>query len=248
VRNPLTDLQDVESKIPAPSGKHLSVKTISADETLATISGRPFLPPCYSHCMEWRTLTLDEWKPVSRPVALVAIAFYLLFLLYSANNRSGFLFLDLANLMIHEAGHPLFGILGGGAETGFGHTLMVLGGTLFELIVPLACVAYFFFRRESTGTAFCAFWFFENFLYIGTYMADARTSALLLVGSGDSDWEVLFTQWNLMLHDTQIAQATRTLGWLGMIASAAWFAYRAFGRSSGTEVIAVSESQPWMRS
>ena len=198
--------------------------------------------------MEWRTLTLDEWKPASRPVALIAIGFYLVFLLYAASNHSGFLFLDNANLMIHEAGHPFFGILGGGAETGFGHTLMVLGGTLLELIVPLACAAYFFFRRESTGTAFCAFWFFENFLYIGTYMADARTSALLLVGSGDSDWEVLFTQWNLMLHDTQIAHATRTLGWIGMLGSVSWFAYRAFGRSSGTEVIAVSESQPWMRS
>jgi hypothetical protein len=176
--------------------------------------------------MEWRTLTLDDWKPVSRPVALVAIAFYLLFLLYAARNPSGFLFLDNANLMIHEAGHPLFGILGGGAETGFGHTLMVLGGTLLELIVPLACAAYFFFRRESTGTACCAFWFFENFLYIGTYMADARASALLLVGSGDSDWEVLFTQWNLMLRDTQIADITRTLGWLGMLASIFWFAWR----------------------
>jgi hypothetical protein len=189
--------------------------------------------------MEWRTFTLDEWKPVSRPVALIASGFYLVFLLYAASNHSGFLFLDNANLMIHEAGHPLFGILGGGAETGFGHTLMVLGGTLLELIVPLACAAYFFFRRESTGTAFCAFWFFENFLYIGTYMADARTSALLLVGSGDSDWEVLFTQWNLMLHDTQIGHATRTLGWIGMLGSVSWFAftlsregYRAFRRPS----------------
>jgi hypothetical protein len=157
---------------------------------------------------------LDDWKPVFRPVAVIALSFYLLFLLYAATNRSGFLFLDLANLMNHEAGHPRFGILGGGAETGFGYTLMVLGGTLLELIVPLLCAVYFFSRRESTGTAFCAFWFFENFLYIGTYMADARASALLLVGSGDSDWKVLFTQWNLMLHDTQIAHATRTLGWL----------------------------------
>ena len=187
--------------------------------------------------MEWPTITFEDWKPVSRPVAIIAIAFYLLFLLYAANNRSGFLFLDLANLMIHEAGHPLFGVIGGNAEYGFGHTLMVLGGTLFELIVPLVCAAYFFFRREATGAAFCAFWFFENFLYIGTYMADARASALLLVGSGDSDWEVLFTQWNLMLHDTQIAHATRTVGWLGMLASVSWFAYCSFRRASQSHVL-----------
>jgi hypothetical protein len=180
--------------------------------------------------MPWRTISLDKWKLVSRPVAIIALSFYFLFLVYAAHQRSGFLFPDYANLAIHEAGHPLFGILGGGAESGFGYTLMVMGGTLLELTVPLACASYFFFRRESTGTAFCAFWFFENFLYIGTYMADARTSALLLVGPGDSDWEVLFTQWNLMLHDTQIAHATRTLGWLGMLASVAWFAYRALRR------------------
>jgi hypothetical protein len=191
--------------------------------------------------MQWPAIYLDDWKPVPRPVAIIAIAFYLLFLLYAAKNGSGFLFLDLANLMIHEAGHPLFGIIGGGAETGFGHTLMVLGGTLFELIVPLVCAAYFFFRREATGAAFCAFWFFENFLYIGTYMADARASALLLVGSGDSDWEVLFTQWNLMLHDTQIAHATRTLGGLGMLASVSWFAYRAL-RRPGVEPNSSAES------
>jgi hypothetical protein len=214
--------------------KHLS------DGTLVAVSAGVLLDPCYSLPMPWPTLSLEDWKPVSRPVAIIALGFYGLFLIYAALDRSNFLFLDYANLMIHEAGHPLFGILGGSAESGLGYTLMILGGTLLELIVPFACAAYFFFRRESTGTAFCAFWFFENFLYIGTYMSDARTRALPLVGSGDSDWEVLFTQWNLLLHDTQIGHATRTLGWLGMLASVAWFAftlsrrerYRSFRRPS----------------
>jgi hypothetical protein len=184
--------------------------------------------------MPWPTIApglaqMDDWKQISRPVALLASALYILFLLFAAFDRSGFLFLDYANLMIHEAGHPLFSIFG---ETGFGNTLTLLGGTLLELLVPLACAAYFFFRREATGVAFSAFWFFENFLYIGTYMADARTLALPLVGSGDHDWELLFTQWNLLLHDQQIGHAIRTFGWLGMLASVAWFAYRSFRPSS----------------
>jgi hypothetical protein len=178
--------------------------------------------------MRWPTITLDEWKPVSRSVVVIALAFYLLFFLYAGLNRGNFLFLDYANLMIHEAGHPLFGLFGG---TPFGYTLMILGGTLFELIIPLACAAYFVFRRESAGVAFCSFWFFENFLYIGTYMSDARTLALPLVGSGDHDWEILFTQWNLLLRDQQIGHITRALGWLGMLASVSWFAWRAFRRS-----------------
>jgi len=183
------------------------------------------------------TLALDDWKPVSRLGAVICISFYLLFLLYAAAMGPKFLILDFANLMIHEAGHPLFGILGGGGEDGFGHTLMVLGGTLLELIVPFACAVYFFFQRQGFGTAFCSFWFFENFLYIGVYMSDARRASLPLVGGDESDWTILFTQWNLMLHDTQIAHATRTIGWLGMLASVAWFAYRAFHRASQSHTL-----------
>ncbi len=74
--------------------------------------------------------------------------------------------------------------------------------------------------------AFCSFWFFENFLYIGTYMADARALALPLVGSGDHDWEILFGQWGVLQYDQRIGGITRDLGWLGMLAVIAWFAWR----------------------
>ncbi len=169
-----------------------------------------------------------EWKPVSRVAGISWLVVYVLFLLYAAFDQSGFLFLDYANLMIHEAGHPLFGIFARSDEAGFGYTLMILGGTLAELVAPFACFIYFFFKRETTGAAFCAFWFFENFLYIGTYMADARTLALPLVGSGDHDWEILFTHWNVLIHAEQIGHATRFLGWLGMLTVIAWFAFHTF--------------------
>src|ERR1041385_6425829 len=113
--------------------------------------------------MEWRSARfpffeeLDEWKAVPRPVAWFALGFYLLFLAYAAFDRSGFLFLDYANLAIHESGHPLFGIFAGPDEAGFGYVLMILGGTLLELMVPFAIAMAFFFRRELTGAAFCLF-------------------------------------------------------------------------------------------
>ena len=166
---------------------------------------------------------LDRWKPVSRPVAWSALAFYVLFMVYAAFGGSGFLFLDYVNLAIHEAGHPLFGILAGPDEVGFGYALMILGGTLLELIVPFASAVAFFFRREVAGVAFCLFWLFENFLYIGRYMATARTMDVQLFGSGDHDWEILFAHWNLLVHDQQIGHATQAVGWLGMIGVVAWF-------------------------
>ena len=161
---------------------------------------------------------LGEWKPVSRITGIAWLCFYALFLLYAFADRSGFLILDYVNLIIHEGGHFFF--------SWFGNTIMILGGTLGELLVPLLCALYFFLQREATAFAFCSFWFFENFPYIGTYMAGARTAALPLVGSGDSDWEILFAKWGLLAQDQKIGAFMRTLGWLGMLATMAWLAYR----------------------
>jgi len=77
-----------------------------------------------------------------------------------------------------------------------------------------------------TAVAFCGFWFFENFLYIGTYMADARNSELPLVGSGDHDWEILFSRWGVLQYDQRIGGITREPGWLGLLAVVAWFTWR----------------------
>ena len=161
---------------------------------------------------------LGEWKPLSRIAGISWLVCYALFLLYAFANRPHFLIPDFANLMIHEAGHPLF--------SPFGYTIMLLGGTLLELLVPLLCAIFFFWKREVTAVAFCSFWFFENFLYIGTYMSDARTSALPLVGSDESDWTLLFGQWRLLLQDQMIGGTTRILGWLGMLLTMSWLAWR----------------------
>src|SRR5258707_14294771 len=123
--------------------------------------------------------------------------------------------------MIHECGHPLF--------SGFGYTIMILGGTLAELIVPLLCAVYFFWRREILGFAFCSFWFFENFPYIGTYMADARAQELPLVGSGGHDWAILFGHWGWLAHDPKIGGTVRGVCGVGMVTvlwRAAWRTYQ----------------------
>ncbi len=57
-------------------------------------------------------------------------------------------------------------------------------------------------------------------------MADARSTSLPLVGSEESDWTILFTQWGLLAQDQKIGGFTRALGWLGMMAIVVWLAYR----------------------
>ena len=162
----------------------------------------------------------QPWDRVSRIGGVAWLVIYALFLLHAFRDESGFLFPDFVNLMIHEAGHPLF--------SWGGNTLMLLGGTLGELLAPLLCGGFFFVKGQTYGFAFCAFWFFENFLYIGTYMKDARACALPLVNSDIGDWTLLFGQWNLLPYDVTIGQTVRILGWLGMSTAVAWLAWRTY--------------------
>ena len=164
-----------------------------------------------------------DWKPVSTPVFITSAIFYGVFLLYAATNTGGFLFIDNANLVVHEGGHALFGW--------FGYKIGIMGGTLLQWMVPFLLATYFFYHRQLSGFVFCTFVFFENFLYTATYMADARAEALPLVSLGDSDsvehdWNTMFGWWGLLLHDTQIAGVVRFLGWMGMIGIVAWFGWR----------------------
>jgi hypothetical protein len=154
------------------------------------------------------------------------LLFYLWFVIYAYRQHGQPLFIDAVNMVTHEAGHPLFGY--------FGETLHLWGGTILQLLVPVALALTFVRMRELMGTTFCAFMFFENFLGIATYMADARAMDLPLVsaeagGEGviTHDWNAIFGQLGLLPHDTQIAAVTRVLGFLGMIAVPLWFAWRA---------------------
>ncbi len=165
----------------------------------------------------------EDWRPVSRWAVLAWLVFYVLFLIYILSMHGGFLFIDSANLVVHEGGHLLFGW--------FGPTLGLWGGTILQWLVPLLLAAYFFHERQPAAFVFCMFFFFENWLYAATYMADARAMALPLVTTGDSDyvehdWNTIFSSLGLLPYDTRIAAIVRVMGWCGMLASTAWLAAR----------------------
>jgi hypothetical protein len=68
-------------------------------------------------------------------------------------------------------------------------------------------------------------------------MADARAQELPLLTVGDAeyvihDWDYLFSKLGVLDHDTQIAQAVRVLGWIGMTATVAWMVYRSLAAGS----------------
>ncbi|HMG99784.1 MAG TPA: hypothetical protein VK555_00155, partial [Terriglobales bacterium] len=160
-----------------------------------------------------------DWQPVSRWALGAWLVFYGWFLVYAFTQDHGFLFIDSVNLVVHEGGHLLFGWLG--------PTLGLWGGTILQWLVPSLLAAYFFVQRQTTAFAFCMFFFFENWLYTATYMADARTLALPLVTVGDPefaehDWHAIFSSLGVLQYDTRIAGMVRLLGWCGMSGTVVW--------------------------
>src|SRR6202008_1005579 len=82
-----------------------------------------------------------------------------------------------------------------------------------------------------------AFFFFENWLYTATYMADARAMILPLVTTGDPDnvehdWNAIFSSLGVLQYDTTIAGIVRFVGWCGMVGVVAWLIWRNWSSES----------------
>jgi hypothetical protein len=141
-----------------------------------------------------------------------------LFALLIFRSEPGFVFcLDHANLLFHEAGHPAVGL--------FSQRLEVYGGTLGQLTFPVVLAVSFWRKGEAISFAASVIWFFENWLNIARYMADARAQVLPLVGGGCHDWANIFGRWRVLNHDTQIAAVVRDAGWIGMAAACCWISW-----------------------
>jgi len=152
----------------------------------------------------------------------------LLALLVATDDQRGYIHvIDDANLLFHEAGHPLYGI--------FGETAELYGGTLGQLTFPLVAVGVFWWRRQAVSLVFASAWLFENFFNIARYLADARAQELPLLGGGEHDWEHILTRWGALESDTAIARVVRVIAWIGMLAPVAWVAWR-FRRDRGRPV------------
>ncbi len=74
-------------------------------------------------------------------------------------SEPGFIFgLDHANLLFHEAGHPITGL--------FSQRLEPYGGTFGQLVFPVVLAVSFWRKGKPLPLAAAALWFFENFLNI----------------------------------------------------------------------------------
>jgi hypothetical protein len=162
-----------------------------------------------------------EWDIVTKPKLIGFVASVGLFLALVFCSEPGFVFIvDHANLLFHEAGHPIVAL--------FSQRLEPYGGTIGQLVFPCVLAVSFWRKGQSFSFAGAVIWFFENWLNIARYLADARRQELPLVGGGDHDWHRILSRWNLLPYDVSIAAVIKTVGWLGMIAACVWIGWRAW--------------------
>ena len=161
----------------------------------------------------------EQWQALTRSKLIGFATVISAFLFVVFKSEPGFVFLlDSDNLLFHEAGHPLFGLIS--------NRLAVYGGTLGQLVFPIAFIISFWRKREPIAFAASVIWFFENFLNIARYMADSRTLLLPLVGGGVHDWNDIFFRWNILSNDTVIATLVKAVGWIGIGGTVSWLFWR----------------------
>ena len=140
-----------------------------------------------------------EPRPVFRlwfRLAVIAglFAFYLQWL----RKDDYFSLLDFVNLAFHEAGHMILGFLP--------RFVMMLGGTIFQLLIPAVCLVHLKLRGSNLGWQLCLFWIGENLLNISIYAGDAINQVLPLVGGGEHDWTYLLTETGLIAHPAGVGK------------------------------------------
>jgi hypothetical protein len=166
----------------------------------------------------------------SQSYARLALAALLAWLAWSAfHDADGYVpLLSEIDLAIHEFGHMLF------MPFGFpflGRTMMILGGSLTQVVFPLLFFGYFMRkrddgpRRDVFAAMVCLWWSAINLLDVAIYCADSRAGELMLLDgltgkeSDGHDWNNLLTTWGLLEHDTVIARYMRAIAALVCVAS-----------------------------
>lgn len=112
-----------------------------------------------------------------------------------------YLFVDTFLLIVHEAGHTFFGLLGF-------RVLTILGGSLFQILLPLAILGYCWINRKYLGLQFSYLLVGFSWLDVATYAADGSARQLPLIGGlgkDSHDWYNLLVRMNALEYDLTIA-------------------------------------------
>jgi hypothetical protein len=148
----------------------------------------------------------DSFTRNAQLIGIVAGALFVARYLPTWNVADTWTILDDIDLAIHEAGHIVF--------MPFGEFMTVLGGSLFQLLVPAVFVGYFARSRQWYSAFFVLLWVGQSCFNLSYYIADARARVLPLLSDDPTshDWTWLLLQVGLLDQDRAIGNLVRILG------------------------------------
>jgi hypothetical protein len=123
-------------------------------------------------------------------------------------------------LVFHEAGHVVFRL--------GGEWIMVLGGTLGQLLMPAVMMVALLLKNRDAFGASLAFWLFGvSLLDIAPYVYDALEPQLMLLSgstgeAGGHDWIYLLRSMHLLQRAHGLGAFVHAVGTLVVLAAIAW--------------------------
>jgi hypothetical protein len=191
---------------PGPLGKLLATALETPEDVnVLALGGRAFL---------WLVLLYYGWRFVAKDV----------YRSQTATSVFEFL-LSTANLVFHEAGHVIFIPLGDFMST--------LGGSLFQVLVPLICLVVFLSQYpDPFGASVMLWWAGQSLVDTAPYINDASAQRLTLLGGvtgrdvpGYHDWHSILGRMEMLEYDQLIAQFVDVAGSTLIIVAIAWGGY-----------------------
>jgi hypothetical protein len=115
-------------------------------------------------------------------------------------------FLDMVDLVFHEAGHVLFGF--------FGEFIGLLGGSLMQVLIPAVVTGHFLWHGRRWSGMVTLAWVGQSLFNVSVYVKDARTRALPLLGDDPSahDWFNILGRLGLLRWDHPIGNVVYLAG------------------------------------
>lgn len=126
--------------------------------------------------------------------------------------------IDNVTLIIHEAGHTIFGFFGW-------RFLTILGGTLLQILIPFLIFTSAWWNKQISLAQFALFWTGFAWLDSAAYCADAQQLKLPLIGGlpkSAHDYMNMLTQLDLITYSMQIAWLMYGIGALCFIGALLW--------------------------
>ena len=204
-----------------PSYADSDTLLIRAWQRAVTVPERTHLGPIVACGIVWLALLVLGWSfltmSLERSQWLPSSTHFMI-------NIGSMLFHN-ANLVFHEAGHVIFIPLG--------RFMTILGGSLFQVLVPLLCTVAFLTRHLDPFAASVTLWWTgQSLIDLAPYINDARAQQMILLGGftgkdrpGYHDWNNLLGQLGWLSFDHTLANLVHYAGSSLIILSLLWGLY-----------------------